>query len=251
MKDKQEQPSLERITVKKSYDVLAGLLRETILSGQYPDGSHLPSERELVDQTGLSRGSIREAIRKLEAEGLVKAQPGRFGGNIVRSPTKDVVANSVAQFVRGRRISNAILQQSRETLEPALCRLAALNRTEEDLAALDRIYAELQGAVDNPEAFTSLYIEMHNTIARASHNDLLAAFQYSMSYGVLAATVTGDFSETHLPALHMHARIIAAIRAKDPDAAFRRMERHLKAVSQGTKADSELEFDFPGAQSQS
>src|SRR5690606_33401804 len=73
---------LNPIHVPKSSDVLARELRRQILSAALPAGTPLPPERDLVAQTGLSRSSVREALRILEAESLVITKPGRFGGSV-------------------------------------------------------------------------------------------------------------------------------------------------------------------------
>ena len=74
------QLKLAPIHVPKSTDVLADQLRKQILGGELAPGAPLPTERDLVLQTRLSRGSVREALRILEAEGLVSTRPGRLGG---------------------------------------------------------------------------------------------------------------------------------------------------------------------------
>ena len=72
--------SVKRLTVPKASDVLAAHLRETILRGDLVEGSPLPTERELGERSGLSRPSVREALRILESEGLIQTRPGRGGG---------------------------------------------------------------------------------------------------------------------------------------------------------------------------
>src|SRR4029450_3303500 len=116
---------LSRVSVPKSYDVLADKLRETILKGDIREGDSLPTERELVSQTGLSRGSVREALRMLAVEGLGRprhGRPGRLGGNIAPLPGKESMAHFINQFVVGRRLSLRTVQESRETIEPTLAR---------------------------------------------------------------------------------------------------------------------------------
>ena len=73
---------LSPILVPKTSDVLASELRRQILSGLLPPGASLPAERDLVTQTGLSRGSVRDDLRILESESLVITRPGRYGGSV-------------------------------------------------------------------------------------------------------------------------------------------------------------------------
>src|SRR6476646_8737763 len=130
---------LGRIKVPKSSDVLAERLKQEILSDAYGPGSALPTERELVSATGLSRGSVREALRILEAQGLVHTRAGRYGGTTVSQPTDDHLANHINLYAKGRSIQLSALVEVRLALEPTVAYLAAQRRTAEDLAALRAI----------------------------------------------------------------------------------------------------------------
>lgn len=238
------EPMLGRISVPKSYEVLADRLRETILDGSLAVGERLPTERELVSQTGLSRGSVREALRKLEVEGLVRTKLGRLGGNIVSRPGNDSMAHFITQFVRGRRLSLRALQETRETLEPGLARLAAEHRSPEDVARLRELNAEMAGAFDDRNRFATINIAWHNAVATASRNDLLAAFLYSISYDVVVSTVSEEYDTPSLrqEVVKAHERIIVAIEDGDGDAAFRRMERHVRATRAKTRAREDADL---------
>lgn len=238
------EPMLGRISVQKSYEVLADRLRQTILDGAMVEGSRLPTERELVTQTGLSRGSVREALRKLEVEGLVKTRLGRLGGNIVSRPNNEVMAHFITQFVRGRRLSLRTLQETRETLEPALAQLAAERRSAADVARLRELNGEMANALHDREQFAAVNIEWHNAVAAASRNDLLAAFLYSISYGVVVSTVIEEYDTPGLrgEVIKAHEKIISAIEAGDTAAAFRRMQRHVQATRAMSKAREDTDL---------
>ena len=94
-------PLLGRVEVPRAADVLADRLRQGILSGQLRPGELLPPERKLVEQTGLGRASVREALRMLEVEDLIEARLGRYGGWLVRRPDEESVARSIDVFIRG------------------------------------------------------------------------------------------------------------------------------------------------------
>src|SRR3712207_4142903 len=95
---------LEPVLVPRASDILAGKLRDIILSGRIPAGGALPTERELVAQSGLSRASVREALRVLEVEGLILTRVGRSGGSTVTLPGRASVARSLELFVRSQGI---------------------------------------------------------------------------------------------------------------------------------------------------
>src|ERR1700758_2460571 len=126
------------VEVPKASDVLAGELRERILTGELAEGDSLPAERELVKQAQMSRATVREALRILEVQNLVRVKTGRTGGAFVQRPTTKSMANSVTMLIRGRRIKLVDLMETREALEPFCAQLAARNRTEDDLSKLER-----------------------------------------------------------------------------------------------------------------
>ena len=237
---------LPRVSVPKSYDVLADKLRETILKGDIREGESLPTERELVSQTGLSRGSVREALRMLAVEGLVRPRHGRLGGNIVTLPGKESMAHFINQFVVGRRLSLRSVQESRETIEPTLARFAAARRSLDDIKKLRALNDDLTNAVSDRAQFAAVNIEWHNAVATASRNDLLAAFLFSMSFGVAMSTMADEYDtmDVRKAAINVHARIADAIEAQNADLAFRRMEKHVSATRAITSAREDREIGF-------
>lgn len=236
---------LSRVTVPKSYDVLAAKLRETILGGGIREGESLPTERELVSQTGLSRGSVREALRMLAVEGLVRPRHGRLGGNIVTLPGKESMAHFINQFVIGRKLSIRTLQETRETIEPMLARFAAERRSLDDVKAIRALNDELTGALSDRAQFAAINIEWHNAVAAASRNDLLAAFLFSMSFGVTMATMADEYDtmDVRKAVIAIHGRIADAIEAQNADLAFRRMQKHVSATRAVTSFREEGQID--------
>ena len=223
---------VNRIQAPKPHDLLADQLREAILRGEISEGETLPPERALVEQTGLSRGAVREALRVLAVEGLVQTRPGRFGGNVVTLPGTESMANSISQFVRGRQLPLRTLHETREALEPALARLAAVHRTEEDVRTLAVLHEELIGSANNFQQFSQANIKWHNAVARASGNELLAGVLYAISYGVAVSTTTEEYDtmDTRNQVIRIHAQINAAIEARNPDLAEKRMRQHIGAT---------------------
>ncbi len=226
-------PKLTRIHVPKSCDVLAAELRKRIIDGEFRNGDALPVERELVLQTGLSRSSVREALRILETEGLVQTKPGRYGGTVVNLPSAELLAGQVNLFVRGRRIARQEIITAREAIEPALARLAALNRDAQDLAELDRISIALEAAMDDLPRFLEENANWHLAIAVASHNEILCAFMKSITHLILDSTEVEDVTseDVRKMVIQAHRNVLLAIEQGDADAAQRRMARHVVAYS--------------------
>ncbi len=240
---------LEPMHVPKASDVLADELRERILAGDFPEGLALPSERELVTQTRMSRTTVREALRILEVQGLVRIKTGRSGGAFVQRPGGESVASSVSLLIRGQQIRLAALLETREAVEPACAQLAAKYRTAEDLARL----AEANEAIGDQDAtlaaFLQANVDWHVAVAIASHNELLTGFMLALSRAIYASTDNSAFIDSGVrqATIKAHQAITAAIAGQDPDAAVRRMRRHLHAYAEAVAAVEErTEIVVPG-----
>jgi GntR family transcriptional repressor for pyruvate dehydrogenase complex len=223
---------LATVVVPKASDVLAAKLRELILSSGLAEGTPLPTERELVAQSGLSRTSVREALRVLETEGLVLTKAGRNGGSQVRRPGRESISRSFELFVRSHGVRFEALLEAREAIEPAAARLAAIHRSDADLAEMTRIHQALDQVLDVAE-HVRLNLQWHRAVMRASRNELLIAFFDAIADSVQAATESQSLNslEVRREVVRAHGRVLAAIAAQDGDAAFRRMQRHVGAYS--------------------
>ncbi|WP_345679072.1 FadR/GntR family transcriptional regulator [Yinghuangia aomiensis] len=229
----QQTPTFAALTVPKASDVLAAEVRERILSGEFGEGTALPPERQLVEQTGLSRATVREALRILEVENLLEIRPGRGGGAFVHRPGRESLANTVHLVIRGQRIRLSALHETREAIEPTCAGLAAERRTDADLAALDDANAELVAADGDIPRFLRANVRWHTAVARASGNELLIGFMSALSEAIYAATDIEPFMDADIRRVtaRAHGKIADAIRAGDRAAASRRMTRHVCGFS--------------------
>jgi GntR family transcriptional repressor for pyruvate dehydrogenase complex len=238
---------LSPMQVPKASEVLANELRESILSGKFPEGTSLPTERDMVAQTQMSRTTVREALRILEVQGLVRIKTGRSGGAFVQRLGGDSVANSVSLLIRGRRIRMAALLEAREGIEPVCARLAAKYRTDADLERLEA--ANIAIAADGPlEDFLQANVDWHLAVAAASHNELLTGFMAALSRAIYASTDNQAFvdAEVRRTAVLAHARITDAIRTGDMDAALRRMTRHVHSYAEAiARVESRTAIEVP------
>lgn len=224
---------LTPVSVPKAADVLADILREKILQGDLDEGTDLPNERDLGTQSGLSRASVREALRLLEGEGLITTRLGRNGGSAVVRPSSATIERSVGIFIRGQRIRFEAVLEARAAIEPPSARFAAMHRSDADLQEIRKSHAKLEqaSAAGDVEAYVRANLDWHVQVVRASHNELLIAFISAMSQSVYAATDLEGFNsvEVRHSVIRVHQRVIEAIEARDGDAAARRMGRHVAA----------------------
>jgi GntR family transcriptional repressor for pyruvate dehydrogenase complex len=218
----------------KSSEMFAERLRRHILRGQYVRGDQLPTERELASEARLGRGSIREALRLLEAQGLVETHAGRHGGSVVSRPSDHLFGQQIDSYARTHALSLQGLVDARAAIEPMVAQLAAMHRTESDLAALRRVSDRLDAAAaSDVRRFLRENVKWHHALAAASHNDLLRGFATSISRLMYEASRIRNFATADVRAVvsKSHRRILAAIEQRDAEAARRRTERDIASYA--------------------
>src|SRR6201994_2458904 len=185
--------TLAPLEVPKAADVLANELRERILNGEFAEGAALPPERELVAQTRMSRATVREALRILQVQGLVRVKAGRAGGPFVQLPGRDAVAKSVSLLIRGQQFRLTDLLETREAIEPFCARMAARNRTDADLERMDQANEALADETSALAKFLQANVDWHLAVALASHNELLAGLMTALSRAIYTSTENERF----------------------------------------------------------
>ena len=243
-----QQVRLSPVQVPKASDVLAEDMRERILRGEFPEGTALPTERDLVSQTNMSRATVREALRILEVQGLVRIKTGRSGGAFVQHPDGESVASSVDLLIRGRQIRLSALLETREAIEPACAQLAAKYRTDDDLERLELANKAISDESGSLAAFLQANVDWHVGVAIASHNELLTGFMLALSRAIYTATDNQGFINTdvRVTTAKAHRSITAAIRSQDADAAVRRMKRHVHSYAQAVvQVEERTRIDLP------
>lgn len=225
---------LKPMDVPKASDVLANELRERILDGEFTEGMALPTERDLVDQTQMSRATVREALRILEIQGLVRVKAGRTGGAFIQRPGRDSVAISAGLLIRGQQVRLAALLETREAIEPFCAELAARHRTEDDIAALEAANEAIADESGPLSQFLEANIDWHVGVAQASHNELLAGLMIALSRAIFAATENERYADIEVRRItaRAHRSVTEAIRQRDPETALRRMTRHIHTYAE-------------------
>ncbi|MFE9426037.1 FadR/GntR family transcriptional regulator [Kitasatospora sp. NPDC006697] len=198
-------------------DQVIAQLRAQITSGEWPVGSRIPTEAALVEQLGVARNTVREAVRALAHNGLLDIRQG--SGTYV-------LATSELAGVMHRRFSDAEQSQVaelRSLLEASAAALAAERRTERDLVLLETALARREEAWfgGDPEVFVQADAAFHQAVVAAAHNDVLAAL-----YADLGEVTRAQLRQDVGPVLSAdryigHDRILAAIVDRDPATASR------------------------------
>lgn len=229
--DRNTRRALTPVIVPKASDALVDQIRSLILNGTFVPGDLLPTERQLMMETGLSRTTVRDALRVLESRGLIVTKPGRSGGSMVTLPGRDSISRSVELFVRSHGIRLSSLLECRVAVEPALARLASLHRSKAQLDEMKGLHERFSQSVDDVPEYKRLNLEWHLAIARASQNEPLMALIEAITTPIREAMDYRDVTtpEIRASAVKAHTSIMRAIEEQDGEAAFNRMSRHLTA----------------------
>ena len=232
--------AMATIRAPASYELVVDQIRRAIQMGRFLAGEKLPPERELADQLGVSRTTVREAMRVLQGEGMIETRRGRAGGAIVTAP--DSTAAERRQVVRRRLAELENVFDYRLAIEPAAARLAALRRTKANLSGLRDTLAVLGALAAAPEAeglsppsrFFATDAEFHHRIALAARNPLLVQ-AVDDARAAMFLPVGGVFTALHPDADRGHDEIYAAIERRDGPAAQRAMTEHIELTREALR----------------
>jgi DNA-binding FadR family transcriptional regulator len=220
-------------------------IRELIVSGQWGPGDRLPPEAELAARLGLSRNSLREAVRALSLVRVLEVRQG--DGTYVTSLEADLLLEST-RFATHLMRNNIVLElyAVRRMLEPGAAALAAARIDEEGVAALGRELDRMVGA-ESVEELVDADMAFHSVIARASGNSVLSSLLESLSTRTLRARIwrgrdeAGALDDTRAD----HRRIYDAIRHRDPDLARAMAAVHVANGEAWLAAHLEAGSDWP------
>ena len=171
-------------------EIIADELRALIVSGEVAEGESLGREPDLVERFGVSRPSLREALRILEAEGLITVVRGVLGGVVVRAPDVKGTARTASILLASRNVSVGDVHDARSVIEPSAARILATSNGRRDAVAELQVLVDRQAAVvDDPVAFGAANAEFHERLVVLAGNQTLAIVA-EMLNEVVARVVT-------------------------------------------------------------
>jgi len=226
----------DKVRRVRTFDDVLDQLREAILSGRIRPGERLPGERQLCEEFGVGRPTLREALRSLEAIGMIEVRPGKGGGSYAVTPSETTLGDALASLVSLRGASLEDLAEFRVDFEGENAAWAARRADASDIATLQRIVVEAREA-SGVEVLAGADVRWHEALARATKNRL----RIGIALGIHGA-VTRRHNQLVRPAALEHALTIpddlAAITAAvaDGDAELARvlMREHIDAWNRRT-----------------
>lgn len=216
------------VEVPRPADVFADLIQQKILSGELGEGTQLPPERLLVEESGLTRAVVREGLQRLQQQGLIVTRPGRGGGSVVSRPTAAKFMSSVDLQLQGWAPGTQMLFESRQVIEPWCAYFAAERRTDDDLALMEDLNDQAHDVLSDLAKFIDYKIRWHTALATASKNELLSTFMEAVARAIIRQTDNSAHRhpEAMTRSLRAHIQVTEAVAAREPDTAYELMVGH-------------------------
>jgi DNA-binding FadR family transcriptional regulator len=213
---------------KKTALLVAQRIVSEIVDNGLEAGFGLPPEKDMLVKYGVARGSLREALRFLEMEGVLTIKPGPGGGPTVSEPDHRALASTIALLLQFAGAEFRTIVEARRVLEPAMAEMAAERAGDEDLAAMRASLDAMAADLKDEQLFLRENERFHELIAAASGNQLFAYLIQSLSWITDGGALGVQYSARHRAAVHeAHLEIFDAIAAGDPGRARAAMERHI------------------------
>jgi len=204
----------------------AEAIKALIVGGELSSGDALPSERDLAVMLGISRPSVREAIRVLTAMNVVEPRHG--GGTYVTSLDPRLLSRPINFLLQIEPRTFLDLFEVRQVLEVAAARLAAARMTDELIGSLEELAASAAKVLRQPARYSELDFALHTKVIEATGNPIYLSLYESISDLLIESRRrTGRAPAARQQAHEDHLVIVAALRARDPDGAAEAMHDHL------------------------
>jgi len=217
----------------RAYERIVEQVEEALACGELRPGQRLPSERELVTQFAVSRSTVREALRVLESNEVIRSRPGDPRGPEVLAFSSGALAKQMTRLARVDQLSLAELVAFRMILDGSANLLAAQLRSQEQLLEMESTIDDMRRAIDvGYEAFSEADVAFHDSVARASRNTLIQVCN-EVVRGVVLSLISDKISRSRnakalmRQSLGHHEKVLVAVRAGDGQVAARVARQNL------------------------
>nr|WP_042190554.1 FadR/GntR family transcriptional regulator [Kibdelosporangium sp. MJ126-NF4]CEL19424.1 Transcriptional regulator, GntR family [Kibdelosporangium sp. MJ126-NF4]CTQ94777.1 Transcriptional regulator, GntR family [Kibdelosporangium sp. MJ126-NF4] len=209
----------EPVSPVRAYERVVEQIEQAVFAGRLKPGARLPSERDLMTQFGVSRSTVREALRVLQSNGMVQSRAGDPRGPEVLPPSPKTLSKSMSRLVRSESMSLAELLQFRMLIEGSAYQLAARLRTDVQLADMETALRAMADATGHAE-FSAADVAFHDAVARATQNTLIVVCSNVVRGVVLdsiadALAAAADRQALMRAYLQHHSEVLQAIRDRD------------------------------------
>ncbi len=234
--DREEAPDrnlgiFKPIRLRKAAEEVASVIIDAIRGGVFEPGDLLPRERDLAEQLEVSRVTVREAVRLLEAAAIVSVRRGNRGGVVVES--RFIPSHLMAAVEGQTHATLRSLFETRRALEITTAVLASQRADEEQFEELERLVDLLPGLVDDPEEFVAVDFQFHLRFAEASANSMLADFATATITRFVALREQYPVGRADIRRGLVNQRhTLEALRSRDPERVIASLDEHLGVVEE-------------------
>jgi GntR family transcriptional regulator, transcriptional repressor for pyruvate dehydrogenase complex len=215
-----------------AYEVTVERLSAAIKMGLYRTGEQLPPERDMAGLMGVSRTTLREAIRVLVAQGFLRVQRGRMGGTFVTEPLIPPNVLELKHKLLQSGVTLSDILDHRLVVEMGVVELAAQRATQQQIQALQGLIAQMHQGSDRFSEYRRLDTEFHILIARSTQSPRLTSMVVGIhaEFSDLLAMIPHS-SAACCDSTHQHQQILAAIQAGQAALARALMQTHVTGTS--------------------
>src|SRR5262249_3253859 len=223
------------VSVARASSAIAEQIRAAILGGRLKAGDRLSPERELAEQFGVSRVTVRDALRSLEAMGLIEVKVGARGGAFVTAPTGSKVAQTMSDMMLMSVTSSEDIVEARLIVELGTVTLACARATPEDLVELRALCEQGSAELAAGTYTREMSWDFHSRLSQAAHNGAVGSLTQSFRSTPSMHPLRGrEGVRAHDLTVAEHLRIVEALERGDGAAARHEMAHHLL---RGTKLE--------------
>lgn len=217
------------VSSNRMSEAIVEQIRGLIRSEQLRPGDRLPSERDLGERTGVSRVTIREALRVLEASGLVEIRVGARGGAFVTSPSSSKIGTGLADLISLSPLTAAEVTEARQVFELGIIPIVVQRATDEDIAELRAMVAAHRAALKKGEYAMSMSAAFHVRVAACTHNGAIEALVHSFHGPMLMSLREAQVAAPLMGhrGTNEHRDFVEAIAQRDVQRAHEIMQAHL------------------------
>jgi DNA-binding FadR family transcriptional regulator len=228
------------VNVDRVSQVIVDQIKVLIRDGRLKLGDRLPSERELCQRFGVSRVTVREALRVLEAGGLLTIRVGAHGGAFLTSPSAERLSEGLADLISVSTLTAANVTEARFIVELGILPLAVERATGDDIAALFAMADEAESALDADTYSVEMSAAFHIRVAECTHNPAIAMLVQSF-HGPLLMSL--EESHQSAPMSHRgldeHRKLAQAIKDRDLAAARKVATTHLDRTARRVRHEED------------
>ncbi|ANU11926.1 transcriptional regulator [Planococcus antarcticus DSM 14505] len=219
---------------KRTYELIVEQINVLSLEKNLQPGDRIPSERDLASLFGVSRNSVREALKGIESKGVIEIRQG--GGSFLAPSKRDLLGNELGTHIdETKALLIDEMLELRRAFEVEAASLAAQRATPENLKAIKNVLIEMAKAASDPELGVQADLDFHLQVANATRNQLLIDLM-----GTLASRMEENIRETrrhrftdasrHQGTLKEHEEIYLAIASQNSDLSKQLMDRHISRI---------------------